>query len=199
MSKYLQIRLKIEEVIGATLLGLLIFFVFIAAVLRWVHISIVWSVDIAQFLFTWVVFLGADIAYCRNRHMGVDVLTKALNPKMQQILRIIITLIIMGFMGVVCFFGIKLCVENSARDFNTLPISYSAATISAPIGALLMIQTGVEKIIFEIKKLQGKIPADAVMVKPMRSVEDDAAAEAEMKYSVETMSEPDPQKGDTSC
>jgi TRAP-type C4-dicarboxylate transport system permease small subunit len=34
-----------------------------------------WSVDMAQLLFIWVCFIGADLAMQKDRHIGVDLLT----------------------------------------------------------------------------------------------------------------------------
>jgi TRAP-type C4-dicarboxylate transport system permease small subunit len=45
------------------------------------------------------------------------------------------------FLGVIVFYGARLCVANYERFFYTLPISYSFVTASGPVGCLLMFIT----------------------------------------------------------
>lgn len=156
MSSAFKIRFKVEEYLTVALLALLVMLVFLAAAFRWVGISIVWSVDFAQLLLTWLCFVGADIAYGKSKHMGVDLLKNLLPDKIRTGLNILIDFLFVVFMCSILYFGMRLCVENYARKFNALPISYSVATLSAPVGAFLMILTGVEKMIVNIRYLCGK-------------------------------------------
>lgn len=153
MYTFTKIRLKVEEVISVILLALLVGFVFAAAALRWVGISIVWSVDFAQFLFTWVCFIGADLAYYHNKHMGVDLIAGHLHGKARVVLELVTHILVMLFLLSILYYGTKLCITNSVRKFNTLPISYSFATVSAPIGAVLMMITGIGKLKKSIQQL----------------------------------------------
>lgn len=136
----------IEEKIVVVMLALLIILVFLAAGLRWFGLSMAWSVDIAQLLFVWVCFIGADLALRTNSHVGVDMLTKRLPLSVQNITLLFCNLLIMAFLLMVLFFGSKLCIENYQRHFNTIPISYSFVTLSAPVGALLMSLTTIGRI-----------------------------------------------------
>lgn len=156
MDSVSKIRLKIEEYTTVALLGLLVFLVFIAAVLRWVGISIVWSVDLAQLFLTWLCFVGADIAYAKNKHMGVDLIKNLLPKKTRTVLSILIDFLFVAFMLSILYFGLRLSWSNYARKFNSLPVSYSFATLSAPVGAFLMILTGIEKIVENMHVLRGK-------------------------------------------
>ncbi|MEK9703335.1 MAG: hypothetical protein VW829_15060 [Deltaproteobacteria bacterium] len=45
---------QIEWVVGATLLTVIVFLVFIASVMRFLGFPIIWSVDLAQLLFIWL-------------------------------------------------------------------------------------------------------------------------------------------------
>lgn len=154
MRRFNQLRLKAESAFTTLLLGLLIVLVFVAAVLRWVGISIVWSVDTAQFLFTWLCFVGADLAYYHHKHMGVDLVKKRLSPKGACVLEIIITILVMVFMASVFYYGMKLSIANRVRKFNALPISYSLATVAAPIGCFLILLTSIEQLADQISALR---------------------------------------------
>lgn len=132
---------KIEEVVAETLMAFIILLVFLAAMARWLGYPIVWSVDIAQLLFGWVVFLGADMALRNNNHIGIDMLTTRLPPKIQKGIALISYILIAVFLAMIAVFGFYLSVINYERTFNTFELSYSYATVSVPVGCVLMLIT----------------------------------------------------------
>lgn len=142
---------KIEELFVSIGLSMLILLVFLAAVLRFFGIDMSWSTDLAQLTFAWVCFVGADLALARNKHMGVDMLIERFSAKAQNIIRLVNSILILGFLIFVFIYGVNLCIVNSQRSFQTLPISYSYATASAPFGSALMSITLVRQIIQYIK------------------------------------------------
>ena len=137
---------EIKKNIAGFLLLSIVILVFFAAILRWVGISVAWSIDIAQLLFVWVSFLGADIALGEHKHIGVDIITKRLSPKLGQIILLINYVIMIAFLSLVIYYGTVLSIENYSRSYNTIPISYSLATFSAPFGSLLMLITIIKNI-----------------------------------------------------
>ncbi|PUU89311.1 TRAP transporter small permease [Halanaerobium sp.] len=130
-----------EELITKIFLCVIILLVFIAALMRSIKLPLNWAVDIAQLLFAWTIFIGADIAMRRKKLMGVDIITEKLSKKLHKAIKLLFSLIIIIFLSLLLFYGIQLSIENYARTFQSLQISYSWATLSAPIGALLMIIT----------------------------------------------------------
>lgn len=132
---------KIEEMFVIVLLSAVVLLVFIAAVLRWFGVSVAWSIDMAQLLFVWVCFIGADLSLRLDKHIGIDILTKKLPLKVQNIISMLNNILILCFVMLIFCYGTKLGIENYKRHFNTMPISYSYVTFSAPIGSFLMIFT----------------------------------------------------------
>lgn len=126
------------EIVAITALILLVFF---AATLRWFGIDVSWSIDVAQLLFAWICFIGADLAMRQKRHMGVDMLVKKFPIPVQNGISLFNSILMIAFLMLVLIFGVRLCIENGQRNFNTIPISYSLVTASAPTGAALMIIT----------------------------------------------------------
>ncbi|MGP4040188.1 TRAP transporter small permease [Gracilibacillus sp. D59] len=149
MDKIARYYVKIENFITNILMFGVVVFVFIAAVMRWVGYPIVWSVEFAQFLFVWVIFLGANRALRNNKHIGVDFFTKRMPEKVRNIVQIFTMFTIIVFLVYVGIFGILLSIENSARSIGNLSLSYSLITVAAPIGCLLMVIT----ILLKIKEL----------------------------------------------
>ncbi len=144
---------KIEELFVSIGLSMLILLVFLAAVLRFFGIDMSWSTDLAQLTFAWVCFIGADLALARNKHMGVDMLIERFPAKAQNIVRLVNSFLILGFLVFVFIYGVNLCIVNYQRSFQTLPISYSYATASAPFGSALMSITLIRQITQYIKAL----------------------------------------------
>lgn len=145
---------KIEEWFVSIGLSLLILLVFLAAVLRNFGVDMSWSVDLAQLTFAWVCFIGADLALSLSKHMGVDMLIERIPPRAKQIVLLINNILILGFVAFVFVYGVNLCVVNRQRMFQTLPISYSFATASAPFGCALMVISSVRLIKDNIKEIK---------------------------------------------
>lgn len=149
-----QSYVKTENAITNLLLIGVVFFVFIAAVMRWVGHPISWSVEFAQLLFVWVIFLGANRSLREGQHISVDFLTKKFPLKMATVLDILMSLLILSFLGFVCYYGVLLSIENSLRQISNLAFSYSVVTMAVPIGCLLMIITVLIQLVRKIKTLR---------------------------------------------
>lgn len=147
MSTVLNTIKKIETFIGTVFIIFIVLLVFIAALVRWIGFPIAWSIDAAQLLFGWVVFLGADIALKNDSHIGVDMIVNKLPFKARKIIKIINYICIQVFLLIIIYYGVDLSIQNYERLFNTLRISYSYATISVPVGCSLMFLTMCQKLI----------------------------------------------------
>jgi TRAP-type C4-dicarboxylate transport system permease small subunit len=137
----MKVIAKIEEFCVCIFLVLLILLVFVAALFRSSGIDITWSVDIAQMLFAWSTFLGADLALHRHKHIGVDLLVNLLPNTVRRIILFVLYLIMLVFLGIIVFYGTRLSIVNYQRFLYTLPISYSFVTAAGPVGCLLMFTT----------------------------------------------------------
>lgn len=136
---------RAEILVSQVLLAFIIVFVFAAALLRWFGRPLVWSVDLAQLLFVWICFIGADIAMQKDKHIGVDLLTNLMPVNAQKGLKLVSYLLGIGFLAIVGVYGVYLAIINVDRQFSGMELSYSWATMSAPVGCVLMIRTLVKK------------------------------------------------------
>lgn len=137
--------IKSEKIISEILLGTIIVLVFVAAALRLIRKPVVWSVDLAQLLFVWVCFIGADLAMEKDKHIGVDLVTNLLPQKAQKNFRFISNLLAIAFLGIIAIYGTRLAIINVKDQFSGMEMSHSWATMSAPVGCVLMIRTLVKK------------------------------------------------------
>lgn len=138
---------KMELVIVATFISLITLLVFVSALARFVGHPLNWAVDLSLLLFAWVVFLGADVALRHDDFIRVDLLINRFPMKVQKFLYYLYNIMAIGFFSLIVAFGFPLAIENAKRLFQTLGISYSWATISAPIGSILLILTIIVRLI----------------------------------------------------
>ena len=133
--------LKLETMIATVLLAIIVFLVFIAGVMRWFGQPLVWSVDLAQLLFVWVSFLGADMALRKRAHIGIDYLVKRLPLRARVILDVALAAVCLAFLGIMAVMGYRLTMLNLERLFGDSGIPYALVTIAVPVGCVLLALT----------------------------------------------------------
>ena len=132
---------KIELLVGIALLAAIVGLVFIAAVMRFFGTPLIWSVDLAQLLFIWLCFLGANRALRRRVHLGIDLLIQALDHRKRLALELLLGLLVVAFLGVLAVEGVKLTLLNKERLFGDRGIPYAFVTIAVPVGCVFLIFT----------------------------------------------------------
>jgi len=152
MKKFYRQVCKIEESLTSLLLLLICMLVFLSAIARTIRHPLNWAVDISLLLFAWEVFLGGDVAIRNTELIGVDIFLKMFPIRIQKILKIIFSVMILAFLGVLVIYGIPLCLDSTKRLFQVLPISYAWCTLSVPTGAFLMIISVIIKLVALIKQ-----------------------------------------------
>lgn len=129
---------KVEAALAMLLLAVIVILVFAAGVLRWFGHPLVWSVDLAQLLFVWVAFLGADMALRKHAHIGIDYLVKRLPARARAVLELVLGAVVLGFLLSMTVLGYRLTMLNLERQFGDSGISYAFVTAAVPIGCLLL-------------------------------------------------------------
>lgn len=137
-----------EIVLAAAFLLITVFVIFAAAVMRTLGYPINWALDIALLLFTWGVFLGADVAYRENKFVNVDIFFLKLPRRIQRPLELTLYGIIFLFLFTMVYQGAVMSVSTRHRSFQGIPaLSYTWVTLSVPICSFLMIVSTVIKIV----------------------------------------------------
>ena len=135
--------IRIEELLSRTLLALLVLLVFVPAVTRTFNRPIIWSIEIAQLLFAWLAFLGANQAMRAGAHIGVDVLTRHLPPRLRRAVALFNLGLIAAFLAALLWYGVELTFVSVDRRFMTTNLSFAFATVAAPLGAALLLASTV--------------------------------------------------------
>jgi TRAP-type C4-dicarboxylate transport system permease small subunit len=126
---------------------LIIVLVFGNAILRKLGIPLQWASDVAQLLFSYLAFLGADIALRKGSLVGVGLLTERFPAKARTALSLVCYLLMASFLLVIIWHGFPLAVRSWKRSFQSLSISYSWVTLSLPVSATLMLLSIIHNII----------------------------------------------------
>jgi TRAP-type C4-dicarboxylate transport system permease small subunit len=132
---------KIELLVGVVLLAAIVGLVFIAAVMRFFGTPLFWSVDLAQLLFSWLCFLGANRALRQRVHLGIDLLIQTLDHRKRLCLELLLGLLVVVFLAVLAVEGVKLTLLNKERLFGDSGIPYAFVTIAVPVGCLFLVFT----------------------------------------------------------
>lgn len=154
LQKLYKLYCSVQEIFVSASIALVTALVFGGAVLRYAGHPVNWAQDLAMLLMAWVVFLGADIALRSVGFISVDVLYGRFPKVVQNVLYYAFLAISLVFLGVLVFYGIQLAMSNTSRIYQTLGISYFWATLSAPVGALML---GLTLCIQAVQKSQGKL------------------------------------------
>jgi TRAP-type C4-dicarboxylate transport system permease small subunit len=139
--------LRLEASLAAALLLLMVALIFTAGVARLVGSPLNWTIDLATCFFAWACFLCADIAWRNDMLMSVDLIPARAPRWLRQGLAYANYLIISLFLLYGIYAGVLLSWVSRARSFNGIPgVSYSWATMSLPVGALLLLVTTLLKV-----------------------------------------------------
>lgn len=148
---------RLEEAMAGALMVAIMILVFGAAVARGMGRPINWAMDMSTFLFAWVVFFSADAAMRKDRHVNVDIFVSRLPKRIQVYISVLNYIIIVVFLGFLIWYGISMSYITRFRTFQGIPgFSYMWATLSVPVGSLLLMISTLTKIGEIIRKNRGK-------------------------------------------
>ncbi len=129
---------QLEFFVGACLLAVITFLVFIAAVMRFFNNPLIWSVDLAQLLFIWLCFVGATKAMRERAHLGVDLIVRWFPHRIRLYIEIVLAVVFIVFMALLAKEGYDLTLLNRERLFGDSGLSYAYVTIAVPAGCIFL-------------------------------------------------------------
>jgi TRAP-type C4-dicarboxylate transport system permease small subunit len=129
---------RIEDVLARTLLAAIVVLVFAAALARSFGHPLIWSVDLAQLLFIWLCFLGANRAMRIKAHIGVDYFVRKAPFAARRWIEFGLGLLALAFLIALAVAGYRLTLLNWQRVYGDSGISYAWVTGAVPVGCLLL-------------------------------------------------------------
>lgn len=147
--------MRIESVVARLLLAVMVGLVFFAGLLRWFGYPLVWSMDVAQLLFVWTSFIGADMALRKRGLISVDLFVRWMPARMRAVVDLLTGCLILAFLLTMAVLGYELTMLNIEREFGDSGISYGFVTGAVPAGCLLLAFTLTGQIIETVVSLGG--------------------------------------------
>ena len=141
MKKISDMLEKILKVASVCILVLLVIVISIQIFARYVlNHSLSWSEELARYLFIYLIFLGASVVYKQDRHISVDYFLDQLPARMKSIVGISADILLLIFLVVVFYQGLRLSrlVYNVPTAALYIPWTYVYLAIVIGSGSMVI-------------------------------------------------------------
>jgi TRAP-type C4-dicarboxylate transport system permease small subunit len=115
------------------------------------HQSLHWATEAPNFLFMWMVFLGAAIAYRDRKHIAFSVFIEKLPAKIRSTIQMTSILILTAFFAFLLVTGSKVVLINMASETEALKIPYGIVYAGVPIASFLMLIDSLAEIWMKVR------------------------------------------------
>jgi len=149
---------RLLEYICATLMALLVLFLFIQVFARYALQSPPdWTEELARTVFLYATFVGGALAVARNMHLKIDSAVKMLPLRGQAWMRLTTNIIAIVFLSFVLYQSAIMLPKLAFQPLTALPfLSKAWFFASVPIGCGLMLVYELHHTWVEIRNLMGK-------------------------------------------
>ena len=99
---------------------------------------LIWTEEVARYLFVWITLIGAAAAVRLNQHFGLDILRRAF-PRLEKPLGFLTTVAIGVFFGLLLWTGIAETRQAALQMSPALQVRMHWAYLALPVGAALAV------------------------------------------------------------
>lgn len=143
----LRLLLRIPEILIAALLGILILFLIVSVLSRYVFdIGLAWSDEAARLMFIWLVFIGFAVGVRQRANVGVEWLVDKLPPSRRRILTIAQDVIIVAFSLFFTWESYETVRFSLLQRMPALDITIAWLYLSCLVAGVLMVVYGVANV-----------------------------------------------------
>lgn len=142
---------RAEMALAALLLTLVTASVLVGTIGRYTGHPVIWSDEVAQALFVWLVFLAADITLQRAGHFRLDVVVSRLPTWLRHAVEAMNYLIMIALLCMLMLYAWRLTGIASMRPLPISGVPSSFVIAALPIGFGLMVITLVEHMIGHLR------------------------------------------------
>ena len=138
-TKFLYKVEKISSYIPMALLGIMSIVVWLEVFFRYVLRSpISWAPETARYIFIWIVFLGAFLAFRRGSHLKMDILVRFLPERVTARLNLITDVLTVIYTSLVLWSGRELIAKSIYQSMPLLGIPIGIVHLIVPVSAILV-------------------------------------------------------------
>lgn len=122
-----------------------------------------WPEEVAGFIFVWLIFLGAPLAYWSGSLIGIHVFVEAVPERFQKAIFVLTNVIVILFMIFLIFKGTEAIGQSWNKRTTVLQFSYAWIYVPLPIGAAALAVGYMLKLIKRLRNPggNGEAPGDA--------------------------------------
>ena len=135
---------KILSVIGGTAIVVFVSAVLLDVSARILSHPISWCQEIALFAYVWAIFMGSAIGIRHGTHFTIDLIIIRLHGTVRRGIDLLVHLIILVFVGVLCFYGWQYALNTIHRLSQPSGIPMICGTICIFVGAVCMVFFSIE-------------------------------------------------------
>lgn len=162
MTSYLY--RNFEEILGSLLLGVVCLLAVVKIASRYIYAlgknpvteliggASSWSVEVCTYVFIWMVFVGASLAYKRHQHFAIEILVDRFNPTWSRYFRMLNTCLVILFAMVVIWYGMIQAWRGFAVVTPALEMPRTIPYAAVPFGGVLILIRSMESLVRDIRK-----------------------------------------------
>lgn len=120
--------------------------------------SFSWTEELTRFLFIWIVFLGAGIAFKHGSHISIEVFFNKLPPKVKMIVQSLVAVLCVIFFVVLFIKGVEITANSMGQVSPGLGIPMGYVYLVIPISGVLQMLNLIDVSILFAKT--GKFPGE---------------------------------------
>jgi TRAP-type C4-dicarboxylate transport system permease small subunit len=143
---------RIEYACASILLGAVVVLVGIASVARGIGAPIIWSIEVAQLMFLWLVVIAADLGMQGNRHFGMQIFLDNVPPAVREATEIINIIVLICFLIFLLYYAWGNMILMHPRLDGALQIHGSYFHASMVVGFALLIRTLLVQLVDRFRK-----------------------------------------------
>ena len=110
------------------------------------QLPISWTEEIGRYLFVWTSFLGSAVLVGRDEHFSIDFIARVLPARLERILRVVVTVLVIGFALLMVAYGFRLSRRLLTASSPILQLSLGAVYSIVPISGLYMLLFGLARL-----------------------------------------------------
>lgn len=138
---------NIERLLAALLLASIVLLIAGNVVMRYVfNASLSWGEELTLWMFVWFVWIAVSLAFKRGEHIRITVLADAFGPSVQKAAGILVSLLILVFLGALIAECVKLMLKPFVASQKSvvlglpIPVLYASAPVGATLSAIRVLQ-----------------------------------------------------------
>jgi TRAP-type C4-dicarboxylate transport system permease small subunit len=117
--------------------------------------SDIYTQELTQLLYPWIVFIGIAIAYKEKSHLSVTFLVDRFPGKVKKYIEFGQTILIGVLFACLTVVGYRLSVRTADQITPTLAIRKTWFYLSVPLGALFTLRYVLERLLHQARRLKG--------------------------------------------